>query len=252
MDAAETLVSAFSSSGANGVNGRNRAATISESTAATYDDDSASTNGRKRKRAASVNGVSSGMNAEQDERHERLDHADLFEPPQLSLPPEEQPERRHNMIPQMQAAKDRGITGAVASGDREQRRSKPRNFDKVRFGRWQIKTWCVSFLQPLCSGSLCAIPRYHSPYPLASAEDEEASVSAASTRGTGRGNGRGGYSSKRGAARGRGRIGESSSPSNDSMLWVCDRCFKYMRDGAMMELHMVRPSSFCPKYSASY
>lgn len=27
------------------------------------------------------------------------------------------------------------------------------------------------------------------------------------------------------------------------ILWVCDRCFKYMTDGTSWEVHMVRPVS---------
>ena len=28
------------------------------------------------------------------------------------------------------------------------------------------------------------------------------------------------------------------------ILWVCDRCFKYMADGTSWEVHMVRPSPY--------
>ena len=35
--------------------------------------------------------------------------------------------------------------------------------------------------------------------------------------------------------------GTSKATSTDqSKLWVCDRCFKYMRDGVTWEVHMVR------------
>lgn len=83
--------------------------------------------------------------------------------------------------------------------------------------------------------------RYYSPYPLADDDDTSASVisNRGSSRGTGKGNGRGAQGSKRGGTRGRGRLEGSASPGDDSILWVCDRCFKYMRDGAMLELHLV-------------
>ncbi|EMD41397.1 hypothetical protein CERSUDRAFT_42122 [Gelatoporia subvermispora B] len=60
-----------------------------------------------------------------------------------------------------------------------------RNFDRVTFGRWQIKTW------------------YFSPYPLTESETDE----------------------------------HAASPAK-SMLWVCDRCFKYMAEGLSWEAHV--------------
>ncbi|EKM60584.1 uncharacterized protein PHACADRAFT_82828 [Phanerochaete carnosa HHB-10118-sp] len=53
-----------------------------------------------------------------------------------------------------------------------------RNFDKVIFGKWSIRTW------------------YFSPYPLMESEVE-----------------------------------------SEAALWVCDRCFKYMTEGAVWEGH---------------
>ncbi|CAL1696908.1 unnamed protein product [Somion occarium] len=104
-----------------------------------------------------------------------------------------------------------------------------RNFDKVNFGRWQIKTW------------------YFSPYPLTETEIEE----QVSTPGS-----HGGPSTPRipGVARsslrshGRtsdilaGGLGRSHGAGEKSMLWVCDKCFKYMAEGVSWELHVKKCS----------
>ncbi|CDO71753.1 hypothetical protein BN946_scf184920.g37 [Trametes cinnabarina] len=101
-----------------------------------------------------------------------------------------------------------------------------RNFDKVIFGRWQIKTW------------------YFSPYPLSESESEEKDpgtpgahtphsvskipgVSRASVRSHGR-------TSDLLA----GGLGRSHGTGQHSTLWVCDRCFKYMAEGLSWELHV--------------
>ncbi|KAI0307421.1 acyl-CoA N-acyltransferase [Multifurca ochricompacta] len=77
--------------------------------------------------------------------------------------------------------------------------SERRNFDKVNFGSWQIKTW------------------YFSPYPLTDGEGEDAI--------------------------GHGRTmdlfaGAVNRENAGGILWVCDRCFKYMGDGTSWEAHM--------------
>ena len=36
-----------------------------------------------------------------------------------------------------------------------------------------------------------------------------------------------------------GGLGRGSAPSGYTTLWVCDRCFKYMREGVHWELHTV-------------
>jgi len=74
-----------------------------------------------------------------------------------------------------------------------------RNFDKVNFGHWQIKTW------------------YFSPYPLTDGEGED--------------------------VLGHGRTmdlfaGAVNRENVGGILWVCDRCFKYMIDGTSWEVHM--------------
>lgn len=121
-----------------------------------------------------------------------------------------------------------------------------RNFDKVVFGRWQIKTWSV-FAPVGCQHSSLANPafRYFSPYPLTESEAEDQVVAPTS---------QGSTSAPRipGVARssfrshGRtsdllaGGLGRNSVGSEKAMLWVCDRCFKYMAEGLSWELHMVR------------
>ncbi|KAF8139710.1 acyl-CoA N-acyltransferase [Boletus edulis] len=70
-----------------------------------------------------------------------------------------------------------------------------RNFDKVIFGQWQIKTW------------------YYSPYPLTESEAEE-------------------------SAPAQDRSSTPTLKTSGSVMWVCDRCFKYMAEGSTWELHV--------------
>ncbi|KAG8899822.1 hypothetical protein FRB99_006437 [Tulasnella sp. 403] len=139
-----------------------------------------------------------------------------------------------------------------------QRITAKRNFEKVIFGAWQIKTW------------------YYSPYPLA--EDDVAPTSL--TVGNGAGShapspsANGPPSSSRRShlhpdgpetgpvpggpgtpiLRIHGRTAEllassgvgRTSSNEPTQLWVCDRCFKYMRDGISWELHMVRDGLLPP------
>ncbi|KAL5534511.1 hypothetical protein ACEPAG_974 [Sanghuangporus baumii] len=107
------------------------------------------------------------------------------------------------------------------------RKSKPRNFDKVVFGRWLIKTW------------------YYSPYPIQATEDDNMSASANPNRQSVAISANRGQQSKRGSARVRQRPqnSEDGTPAEKPMLWVCDKCFKYMQDGSLYELH----SRFCDK-----
>ncbi|THH27487.1 hypothetical protein EUX98_g6706 [Antrodiella citrinella] len=95
-----------------------------------------------------------------------------------------------------------------------------RNFDKVAFGKWQIKTW------------------YFSPYPLIETETEDASTPTSSGQApTGRIPG-----VARSTVRSHGRTSDlfagGLGRSHGAMLWVCDRCFKYMAEGISWELHV--------------
>ncbi|KAF8531027.1 acyl-CoA N-acyltransferase [Gautieria morchelliformis] len=106
-----------------------------------------------------------------------------------------------------------------------------RNFDRVNFGHWQIKTW------------------YFSPYPVSDIEQEEGLVPASSdpfaaARAADRQRLHGGMSRSTHRAHGRtadlvagGLSRDSNVPLGDTTLWVCDRCFKYMREGVLWELH---------------
>ncbi|KAG6373170.1 acyl-CoA N-acyltransferase [Boletus reticuloceps] len=96
-----------------------------------------------------------------------------------------------------------------------------RNFDKVIFGQWQIKTW------------------YYSPYPLTESEAEESapaqdrsSTPTIKTSGVNR----------RPHARTSdvlaGDLAHSQLAGEKSVMWVCDRCFKYMAEGSTWELHV--------------
>ncbi|KAI0358830.1 acyl-CoA N-acyltransferase [Trametes cingulata] len=99
-----------------------------------------------------------------------------------------------------------------------------RNFDKVIFGRWQIKTW------------------YFSPYPLTEAESDETGTpsaqaphSASKIPGVSRSSIR---SHGRTSDLLAGGLGRTHGTGQNSTLWVCDRCFKYMAEGLSWELHV--------------
>ncbi|OJT12859.1 Histone acetyltransferase KAT8 [Trametes pubescens] len=100
-----------------------------------------------------------------------------------------------------------------------------RNFDKVIFGRWQIKTW------------------YFSPYPLSEAEADDGGTPSVHTphsaakipgvsRASIRAHGRTSDLLAGGLGRSHGHTGQHAT------LWVCDRCFKYMAEGLSWELHV--------------
>ena len=96
--------------------------------------------------------------------------------------------------------------------------------------------------------------RYFSPYPLTETEiDEHGSASAPGPPGphTGSSISAGripGVSRSTLRSHGRtsdllaGGLGRSHGAGEKSVLWVCDRCFKYMAEGHSWELHVVRKS----------
>lgn len=112
-----------------------------------------------------------------------------------------------------------------------------RNFDRVTFGRWSIKTW------------------YFSPYPLL--ENELDTDAGTPPLGGASVSGRGGPSATIGprlpkvSVRSHGRTSDlfagglgrhyvqKDREGRESVLWVCDRCFKYMSEGAVWEGHCV-------------
>ena len=86
--------------------------------------------------------------------------------------------------------------------------------------------------------------RYFSPYPLSESEVEEiAAASATNKLSSSRA-----HNVNRASLRSHGRtsdllaggLGRETASGQKAILWVCDRCFKYMREGHALELHSVR------------
>ncbi|KZP26050.1 hypothetical protein FIBSPDRAFT_820112 [Athelia psychrophila] len=98
-----------------------------------------------------------------------------------------------------------------------------RNYDKVNFGTWQIKTW------------------YHSPYPLSDVDvdDDSATTTTPAIRvaGVGRGHGNARPQASRNNDIYVGSLGRTQVITERPLLWVCDRCFKYMADGPTWDIH---------------
>ncbi|KZT68808.1 acyl-CoA N-acyltransferase [Daedalea quercina L-15889] len=107
-----------------------------------------------------------------------------------------------------------------------------RNFDKVIFGRWEIKTW------------------YFSPYPLTETEVEE--VATPHSHGPSSGPRIPGVSRSSIRSHGRtsdllaGGLGRSHAGPEKAMLWVCDKCFKYVAEGPSYESHIRKCSRKSP------
>ena len=84
--------------------------------------------------------------------------------------------------------------------------------------------------------------RYHSPYPIEPSDEED--VTSAHGGKNGVSSSKGASANKRPRARG-GKLtsnGQATPEEPLPVLWVCEWCFKYMKDGALLELHSV--SSF--------
>ncbi|KAF9229844.1 acyl-CoA N-acyltransferase [Gyrodon lividus] len=153
----------------------------------------------KRKREASISRVSPTVSARESSLEKTLlPDAQILAPPE-SLTEEEFDIQHHKQI------------------------TAQRNFDKVNFGQWQIKTW------------------YFSPYPLSESEVEEGSAGQGESsvlpskipgvnRATVRSHGRTSDLLAGGLTR-------SHLAGEKSILWVCERCFKYMAEGSTWELH---------------
>ncbi|KAG9013238.1 hypothetical protein FRB90_006108 [Tulasnella sp. 427] len=155
--------------------------------------------------------------------------------PRSTSPP---PQKSHDHL---QSTKEQDLEAVM-----EHRRiTAKRNFDTVIFGTWEMKTW------------------YYSPYPVA--EDSEA-VPLSSSAPHPPASGRKGREKDRGAStdnrldspvplgpggptlRAHGRTadllaasgaGRAGASGDQAKLWVCDRCFKYMREGVSWQLHIV-------------
>lgn len=114
-----------------------------------------------------------------------------------------------------------GFSRVGDNGSTHQKRiTEQRNFDKVHFGEWQVKTW------------------YYSPYPLTDVEEDFLSpsivmqpripgVHKASIKSHGR-------TSDLLA----GGLGRFQAGVEMPALWVCQQCFKYMADGTSYGLHL--------------
>ncbi|CEL53002.1 histone acetyltransferase MYST1 [Rhizoctonia solani AG-1 IB] len=100
-----------------------------------------------------------------------------------------------------------------------------RNFDRVCFDQWSIKTW------------------YYSPYPSFEDDTDTHTRPRATPEGPATAGQGGAHSTTQLAAGGATPAGNhitaaaENTASSDSTLWVCDRCFKYMREANGWQLH---------------
>lgn len=132
-----------------------------------------------------------------------------------------------------------------------------RNFDKVVFGKWSIRTWYFS-PYPLMENEIESEPsstpappsHFALPQPSAShtSRAPPTSIGPRLPRATVRSHGR--TSDLFAGGLGRERTHGVDGKESGSVLWVCDRCFKYMTEGTVWEGHCVclRKSSFVPMY----
>jgi len=106
-----------------------------------------------------------------------------------------------------------------------------RNFDKVNFGQWHIKTWSVEGISSLDDFDMPI--RYYSPYPPTESDADDTNASASQ---------RASPFAQTGSSRvaAHGHQGRTQGLGLKPLLLVCDRCFKYMSDGRSWELHIVR------------
>ena len=124
-----------------------------------------------------------------------------------------------------------------------------RNFERVIFGKWSIRTWYFS-PYPLMEGELESEPS-STPAPSSSVGPPVSSSAGAKharapppsmgsrlPRASVRAHGR--TSDLLASGLGRERTHGSDGKEHESVLWVCDKCFKYMTDGAVWEGHCVR------------
>ncbi|KAI0344184.1 acyl-CoA N-acyltransferase [Trametopsis cervina] len=147
--------------------------------------------------------------------------------------------RKRSSSPGLPDENGKGVTKEIKMSEEEydiehhKQITARRNFDKVNFGKWQIKTW------------------YFSPYPLIETEGEEqipassAHVGASGSHGVTSASARiPGVSKSTVRSHGRtsdllaGGLGRSHGIGERAVLWVCDKCFKYMAEGLSWELHV--------------
>ncbi|KAL0578839.1 hypothetical protein V5O48_003163 [Marasmius crinis-equi] len=98
-----------------------------------------------------------------------------------------------------------------------------RNFEKVHFGEWSIRTW------------------YFSPYPLTDSHHEDPELVSASSSTVARA-----HTTTASRARASdlfaGGLYKNTGQGDKAILWVCEMCFKYMTDGLSWESH----KKICP------
>ena len=125
-----------------------------------------------------------------------------------------------------------------------------RNFDKVIFSKWSIRTWYFSpyplmeneleseaSSTPGPSSTVPPIPTTGPHTPRTLSLNTVSRGPRASTRLHGR------TSDLLAGGLARERTHGPDGKETESMLWVCDRCFKYMTEGAVWEGHSVSDSS---------
>ncbi|KAG8853540.1 hypothetical protein FRB96_008142 [Tulasnella sp. 330] len=134
-----------------------------------------------------------------------------------------------------------------------QRITARRNFDQVIFGPWQMKTWYFSPYPTMDDDLPVGNSNPNVPTALEAPPNRrnQASQIRTGTESPGRGSPAvfqpvpGGPGAPTLRAHGRtaalmassGVGGTTVAPGEPTKLWVCDRCFKYMRDGVSWELH---------------
>lgn len=134
-----------------------------------------------------------------------------------------------------------------------------RNFEKVIFGRWCIRTWYYSpypFMDnelesepsstpgPSSSAAMQTTSAHARSHLLASsgahaARPPPSSIGSRLSRSSGRAHARTSDLMAGGLARERGHGHGSDGKEAESVLWVCEKCFKYMTEGGVWEAHNV-------------
>ncbi|KAI6107360.1 acyl-CoA N-acyltransferase [Pisolithus croceorrhizus] len=121
-----------------------------------------------------------------------------------------------------------------------------RNFDKVNFGQWQIKTWYFS-PYPLTESELeepATAHRDHKPPSSRASPTSSGAMPSRPPKPIGRPPKISGVQRTTLRSHGRtsdllaGGLTRSHLTGEQSVLWVCDRCFKYITEGPVWEIHV--------------
>ncbi|KAI6159459.1 acyl-CoA N-acyltransferase [Pisolithus thermaeus] len=118
-----------------------------------------------------------------------------------------------------------------------------RNFDKVNFGQWQIKTWYFS-PYPLTESELEEPPTAHRDHKPPSSPTSSSAMPSRPPKAIGRPPKISGVQRTTLRSHGRtsdllaGGLTRSHLTGEQSVLWVCDRCFKYITEGPVWEIHV--------------